>query len=254
MASRPALDCRDLSASFGADRDVFARVSFSLAEGEVLALFGPNGCGKSTLLRRILGLARGQGELHRDGRVAWVPQRVRESFFPWASLRENLRMLRPAGPAGRAEQDAHVAAAAARLGVEVELSLRPGQVSDGMLQQVAWVRALALRPRVLVADEPFSALDVEARARLGAALRQMAREDGLAALLVLHDLGALSRLADRVLVIEGRPFSTEMALADHHAARWVPNASARLARPGGCDEGEGLAPLVERLLAGGDGG
>jgi len=231
---------------------VFAGVSIELRRAEVLGVFGGNGCGKSTLLRSLLGLHAGcTGDVHRSpGRVGWVPQRVRESFFIWASLRENVRMTRPAGDAPRAKQLARIDAVAEELGVDFDLSLRPGEVSDGMLQQVAMLRALACEPSLLLADEPFAALDVEASRRLRAALRARVSRAALGAVVVLHDLDALLALADRVLVIEGRPFTLDPALSGHGLARlWVNHAASR-EEP----RERGLASILRPLLSEREGG
>jgi len=118
-------------------------------------------------------------------------------------------LTRPAGDAKRQVQLERIASTAQELGVVVDLRARPPQLSDGMLQQVAMVRALACEPRLLVADECFSALDVDAVRRLRGALRRRVHAKRMGALLVLHDLDALLDLAHRVLVIERRPFTLE---------------------------------------------
>jgi len=173
-----------------------------------------------------------------------LPQRVRESFFSWASLRENVHMTRPAGEARRSVQLARIDAVAEELGLDLDLDSRPPRVSDGMLQQAAMLRALACEPSLLVADEPFAALDVPAARRMREALRARAQA-GLSAVVVLHDLEALVALADRVLVVEGRPFTLNAGLEGHLLARLLDNHAVDRAELAD----EGLASLLRPLLA-----
>lgn len=251
-----ALACDDLGAWYGEGRarvDAFEHLDLQLRRGEVLGVFGPNGCGKSTLTRALLGLhpdRAGAVTLAADGRIGWVPQAIRESFFAWASLRENLLLTRPAGDEPRSAQLARIDATAEELGVDVDLGLRPPELSDGLLQQVAIVRALAREPTLLVGDECFSALDVDAGRRLRRALRQRSKKRQMGALLVLHDLDALLEIADRVLVIERRPFTLRQESEDASpSARMMRNASvADVSRPAAAPREGGLLAIVGRLL------
>ena len=211
-----ALTVRGLGASYldGEERVVFSEVSFEARPGEVLGIVGPNGCGKSTLLRVLAGLHRpSTGTLagptfpERATRLAIVPQAFRASFFPWATLRGNLALARPRGHGTAREHAAGVERLAREHAPGLDLSLRPSSASDGMLQQAAILRALAAGPDVLLADEPFAALDVGAARRLRRALRARVVEDGLVAVVVLHDLPGVVELCDRVLSITDRPYA-----------------------------------------------
>lgn len=205
----PALTLHALGASHGAGA-VFADLSLSVEPGELLAVFGPNGCGKTTLLRALAGLHPvARGRVARPPRVAMVPQSSRASFFGWASLRFNIAMTCAEGPARLREGIARAEAARAALGLDLDLSLRPPACSDGMLQQAAILRALCREPALLLADEPFSSLDIEAARALRGAMREAVTRRGMAAVVVLHDLESLVEIADRVLVIPGRPYSSE---------------------------------------------
>ncbi|NOY90304.1 MAG: ATP-binding cassette domain-containing protein [Deltaproteobacteria bacterium] len=254
--AQPALlRCVEVGAWYaaeGAPSPVMQEVSFALRAGEILGVFGPNGCGKSTLLRLLLGLHRGRSGqvlLEPDARVTWIPQRLRESFFTWASLRTNIALTRPAGDAPWRAQLERVEQMREELGLELDLRLRPGRASDGMLQQAAMLRALAPGPQLLLADEPFSSLDVGVARRLRGALRRRVSGGAMGAVLVLHDLESLVTLADRVLVIEQRPFTTALAGSGVHRARLLQNHfHARRDEPSPGSPGT-FFEVVERLLA-----
>lgn len=181
---------------------VFERLDLRLAAGERLGILGPSGIGKSTLLRLAAGLLAPQQGRIRNGfaRTTMVFQEPR--LLPWRSVRDNLELpLRAAG---------HGAAEARRLALhwlaQVELDQYalawPGQLSGGMAQRVALARAFALRPSLLLLDEPFSALDGALRRRLGALCERMLRADGAALLYVSHHPQELLQLAPRCLSYE----------------------------------------------------
>ncbi len=136
-----------------------------------------------------------------------MPHGARASFFGWANLGlnvalgagESLASLRAAYHRVEALQD--------ELGTRLDLRLRPGQCSEGMLQQAAILRALCRQPDLLLADEPFSSLDIHAARTLRRAVREAVTRRSMAAVVVLHDLESVVELADRVLVIPGRPWS-----------------------------------------------
>lgn len=113
------------------------------------------------------------------------------------------------GPARLRDGCARAEAARAALGLDLDLSLRPPACSEGMLQQAAILRALCREPDVLLADEPFSSLDIEVARVLRGAVREAVTRRGMSAVVVSHDLESIVEIADRVLVIPGRPYSTE---------------------------------------------
>jgi len=254
-ASAALLSCREVAAWHPGPSlplPVMKDVSFDVREGEILGVFGPNGCGKSTLLRLLLGVHRdrsGEVQLKPESRVTWIPQGVRASFFAWASLRTNIALTRPAGEAPWREQLARVEQVHAELGLGLDLRMRPGRASDGMLQQAAMLRALAPSPTLLLGDEPFSALDVSVARQLRTALRERVSQGGMGAVLVLHDLESLVTLADRVLVIEERPFTTADGDSDTHRARMLDNdfrSGLSASHPAPTDT---FFTIVERVLS-----
>jgi peptide/nickel transport system ATP-binding protein len=228
----PLLEVRDLVKRFPLTRGVLfqrrvgaveavAGVSFELAAGETLGLVGESGCGKSTtarLLTRLLeptaGEIRFQGQDLATLRGAGLKAARRQLQIVFQDPHSSLNPRRTIG-AIVAEPFAihglHRDRAARRRAVEellerVELSPRhaaryPHELSGGQRQRVGVARALALEPRVLIADEPVSALDVSVQAQILALLRRLQRELGLALLLISHDLAVVRQMADRVAVM-----------------------------------------------------
>jgi NitT/TauT family transport system ATP-binding protein len=187
-------------------------VSLDVAPGEILALIGPNGSGKSTLLRVIAGLLTpDHGRVEVDGRPVTAPDPAVGLVFqeprllPWRSVAANVTYpLELAGwPEARRRQ--RLDDLLALVGVEAAAGARPSQLSGGMRQRVALARALALDPRVLLLDEPFSALDALTRERLNAELQELWARTGTTGILVTHSIPEAIFLADRIVVLSERP-------------------------------------------------
>ena len=191
-------------------------LDMEIRPGELLAVSGSSGCGKTTLLRLLAGLCKPDEGYIRYGDEVWfdsakgidlAPQKRRTglvfqdyALFPHMSLGENIRFaLRNAGDAPYMEKVVRM------LGIEELLKRKPGQVSGGQRQRAAFARALALRPSLMLLDEPFSALDWELRLRLQDELKHWHREFGCTTLVVSHDLLELFRVADRVVRLDGDP-------------------------------------------------
>ncbi|GAA5148603.1 ABC transporter ATP-binding protein [Pseudonocardia eucalypti] len=183
-----------------AGRAVLDGVNLDIAPGEFVALLGRSGSGKSTLLRALAGLdagVAGSGELRvpDDSRVAVVFQDSR--LLPWARVLENvvLGLDRPrALGLGRA--------ALAEVGLAGRERAWPSELSGGEQQRVALARSLVREPQLLLADEPFGALDALTRIRMHTLLRELCQRHRPAVLLVTHDVDEAVLLADRVLVLE----------------------------------------------------
>jgi oligopeptide transport system ATP-binding protein len=194
---------------------------FDLQSGEALGIVGESGCGKSTLARALVGLqAPTAGGIVLAGRdvarldeKAWRPLRrdIQMVFQdPLASLdprmtiaqsvEEPLRALRPELDA--AARTVRVAEILARVGLEPELAQRyPHELSGGQCQRAGIARALVVEPKVLVCDEPVSALDIAVQAQILALLSELQRERGLALIFISHDLAVVRQVCQRVLVI-----------------------------------------------------
>jgi len=214
----PLLDVHLHRHAFG-DRTVLRHLRLQVDTGEVVALVGASGCGKSTLLRIVAGLETGhEGSVELDGRLLDGPTRdVRFVFqeprlFPWLTVAQNVAFDLGGGPADAAVRQ-RVTALLAEVGLSGLGEHLPKQLSGGQAQRVAIARGLFARPRVLLLDEPFSAVDAFTRIRLQDLLLQVARAHDITLVLVTHDVDEAVHLADRVLVLEaGAPgFSAEAA-------------------------------------------
>ena len=199
-----------LSKQFDTGTTALDDVSLRVAPAEIVALVGASGCGKSTLLRIVAGLdvpTSGQVFINDEplqgpnAAVGVIFQEPR--LMPWLSVRDNVRFGLAHLP--RAEQEARTASGLARVGLAEVADALPRQLSGGMAQRVAIARALAARPRVLLLDEPFSALDPFTKMDLQEHLLRIWADDRPTLLLVTHDLEEALVLADRIVVLRGHP-------------------------------------------------
>jgi NitT/TauT family transport system ATP-binding protein len=209
-----AITLADLHFSHG-PAAVLGGVSCAIAAGEHVAIVGRSGAGKSTLLHLIAGLLRpARGQVGIDGVAADGTVRgavlmfQRPALLPWASVRENI--LLPSRFSGELRRDRHgseqrVNGLLAQIGLSDRADALPAQLSGGQQQRVALARALAAEPRILLLDEPFSALDPETRASLRQDVRRLASARGATLVTVTHDLADAAALADRALVLAGSP-------------------------------------------------
>ena len=208
------IEISGLTKRFG-ETTVLDRLDLSVSTGSLLALLGPSGSGKSTVLRIIAGLeAPDDGMLRLDGQdaAAMTPGERRVGFvfqgyalFAHMTAAENIAfgmrvMRRPHRPS-RPQITAEVARLLAMVRLEGLGERLPGQLSGGQCQRVALARALAIRPRILLLDEPFGALDREVRDELRGELRRVHDELGITTVLVTHDHEDASVLADRVVTL-----------------------------------------------------
>lgn len=186
------------SKSYGAE-EVFRDISLKLEPGTFTMLTGPSGCGKTTLLRIIAGLDRDwRGWIESAENIAYVFQEPR--LLPWRSLIDNIRLA--AEPTGHA---AEAKAALAMVGLEDYADAFPSTLSMGMARRAGLARALAVKPEILLMDEPFVSLDEAAAAQLRDLTLELWQTTHPTVLMVTHNLAEAAAMADRILVMAGRP-------------------------------------------------
>lgn len=187
-------------------------VTFSMEEGEFVSIVGPSGCGKSTLLSVIAGLERPTaGTVAVDGepvtgpslKIGFMPQR--DQLFEWRTIWSNVTLGLQVRGINDPEHQEHVRTLLRRYELTDFVDKRPSQLSGGMRQRCALIRTLATDPRILLLDEPFSALDYQTRLTVSADIHAILRREHKTALLVTHDISEAVSLSDRVLVLSRRP-------------------------------------------------
>jgi putative spermidine/putrescine transport system ATP-binding protein len=214
VAAGATVHLQDLSRAFGATRALDG-LNLEIAPGELVALLGPSGCGKTTALRILAGFERADsGSVTVDGRdISPIPAAKRDmgmvfqsySLFPNMSALDNvgfgLRMRKlPAG-----ERKRKAGELLDMVGLAPQAGQYPHQLSGGQQQRVALARALAIEPRVLLLDEPLSALDAKVRLQLREQIRSIQQRLGTTTLFVTHDQEEALSMADRVGVMnQGR--------------------------------------------------
>ena len=204
------LELRNLAKSYGAVR-VVNDVSLELAAGEFLALLGPSGCGKTTILRMIAGFVRPtMGTILLGGQdVTRLPPDRRGmgmvfqnyALFPHMSVERNVMFGLACHGASKdeARRQAHAALETVGLGEHIEKMSR--QLSGGQQQRVALARVLALKPALLLFDEPLSNLDAKLRIQMRAEIRRLQREIGTTTIFVTHDQEEAMAIADRIVIL-----------------------------------------------------
>ncbi|MBV9549340.1 MAG: ABC transporter ATP-binding protein [Alphaproteobacteria bacterium] len=210
------LEAANLSKRFPNGVEALADLSFALNAGDFVSLLGPSGCGKSTALRLIAGL------LPADAGTVTFPQSKQEMGFvfqeptlmPWADALTNARLPLDLKHVARTEANDRAAAALARVGLNGFEHALPRELSGGMKMRVSIARALAAKPKLLLLDEPFAALDEITRAQLNDDLLRLWREarepgeqndESLTILFVTHSVAESCYLSERVLVLTPRP-------------------------------------------------
>ena len=178
-------------------------VDLRAAPSEVVAVVGPSGCGKSTLLELVCGLATADAGTVSSPPAALMPQR--DALLPWLSALDNAALARRVAGDSRAAARARAHEHFAAFGLEGFEGARPGELSGGMRQRVAFLRTLLAGRPVLCLDEPFAALDALTRGQAQGWLGDALAREPRTVLLVTHDAEEAVLLADRVAVMSARP-------------------------------------------------
>jgi NitT/TauT family transport system ATP-binding protein len=209
------LDVQGLSKTFVSPQGVTTAlkdIHFKTHRREFVCVIGPSGCGKSTLIRILAGLEQASsGQVLLDGKPVEGPGRDRGmvfqgyTLFPWLTVKKNVMFGLETNGAGRNEADSEARQWLELVGLSKFADAYPHQLSGGMKQRVAIARALANRPRILLMDEPFGALDAQTRARMQQHLLEIWKNIDITVLFITHDLDEAIFLADRILVLKAHP-------------------------------------------------
>ncbi len=212
---KPLLEIRDVSISYhttAGETPALSHLTFHLMPGEFLAVIGPSGCGKSTLLNLICGLLTAEeGSVLMndtppspgDSRIGYMLQK--DHLLEWRTIYQNVILgLEIRGNLTR-EKLNDIEQMLCTYGLDKFRNAHPSQLSGGMRQRAALIRTLALKPDLLLLDEPFSALDYQTRLNVSDDIGRILKKENKPAILVTHDISEAISMADRVVILTKRP-------------------------------------------------
>ena len=211
----PLLEFKDVSLTYHTKTGetlAAEHMSFSVSEGEFVAVIGPSGCGKTTVLSLAAGLLKpSSGEVLVYGKppargaeyLGYMLQK--DELFPWRSVESNIVLPLEIKKMNTPERRKQALALAEKYGLGGFLKHLPDQLSGGMRQRAALIRTLAAKPEILLLDEPFSALDYQTRLTVCDDVYNIIRSEKKTAILVTHDISEAISVADRILVLSARP-------------------------------------------------
>lgn len=191
---------------------VLEGLSFSIAQKELVCLLGRSGCGKSTLLKLLAGFIKPSagnillnGEpMHRSGPACCMVFQE-DALFPWLTVRENIAFGLANLPLSRRQKQSEVDRFIDLVGLKGFADYLPREISGGMKQRVALARVMILKPRILLMDEPFAALDAQTREEMQQLLQELRRQFAPTVLFVTHDVNEALLLGDRILLFDKNP-------------------------------------------------
>ena len=187
-------------------------INFSLEEGEFISIVGPSGCGKSTLLNILCGLVKpSKGEIYIDEelmnsiskKIGYMFQK--DHLFQWLSVMENIKLGLKIQHKISEENLNFINSLLKNYNLWEFRNHHPNELSGGMRQRVALIRTLALKPELLLLDEPFSSLDYQSRLTVSDEISTIIRKENKTAIMVTHDISEAIAMSDRVIVLSKRP-------------------------------------------------
>lgn len=188
----------NISKSFN-DLKVIDNISFTVSEGEIVSIIGESGCGKTTMLKCLVGLVSpDNGNISIPDCISYVPQNL--GLLPWRTVRENINL-----PMEFLKKDGNTDDIINLMGLKGFENYYVRQLSGGMSQRTAIGRALVIKPKILLLDEPFKSLDEITRSRLNNELRELWRKMGTTVILVTHSIKEAVHLSDRIIILSNRP-------------------------------------------------
>ena len=213
----PAISIRDVTMDYPTPdgvNHVLDHVSYDVAEGHFVSIVGPSGVGKTTLLRLLTGLASPTGgEIHVRGErltsspegLAVVLQDYTRSLMPWLTVAKNISLPLRRAKMSRSAVQERVEESLAEVGLTGTGRSYPWQLSGGMQQRVSIARAIAVRPSILVMDEPFASVDAQTRFDLEDLVLKVRDDFGITTVMVTHDIDEAVYLSDEIVVLHGKP-------------------------------------------------
>ncbi len=198
------------------ETEALKNVSFTAHDGEFISLVGPSGCGKTTILSVVSGLIKpSSGTItingappRRSGEVGYMLQR--DCLLPWRTIEDNITLGLEILKNKNDETKENALALTKKYGLGSFLNHFPSQLSGGMRQRVALIRTLAFKPKTLLLDEPFSALDFQTRLTVESDVKAIITAEGVTTLLVTHDISEAVAMSDRILVLSARPATIKL--------------------------------------------
>lgn len=191
--------------------EALRNLTFSIKKGEFVSIVGPSGCGKTTILSLIAGLLEPtsgeillDGEKVKDANIGYMFQR--DQLFEWRSIYKNILLgLEIKNKKKNSGDDEYIDSLLKKYGLYDFKTKHPSELSGGMRQRVALIRTLAVKPKLLLLDEPFSALDFQTRLDVCDDVKNIIKEEKQTAILVTHDISEAISMSDRVFILTKRP-------------------------------------------------
>ena len=195
--------CKTYQAQNG-EIEALKDINFSVKQGEYISIIGPSGCGKSTLLSIIAGLEnKTLGEIYVNGKIGYMLQK--DNLLEWRTIYKNVLLGLEIQKSLTPQNKEYVIELLKKYGLYEFKDKYPRQLSGGMRQRVALIRTLAIRPKVLLLDEAFSALDYQTRLMVTEDIYKILKNENITALMVTHDISEAISMSDRVIVLTHRP-------------------------------------------------
>lgn len=184
--------------------EALRNITFTVKEGEFVSIIGPSGCGKSTILSIIAGLEKKtSGEIQINGEVGYMLQK--DSLLEWRTIYNNIMFGLEVQNIKTKENEQYVIELLKKYNLYEFKDKYPNQLSGGMRQRAALIRTLAIKPKILLLDEAFSALDYQTRIMVTKDIYDILKNEHITALIVTHDISEAISMSDRVVILTNRP-------------------------------------------------